>query len=815
MSRINYAADPDPRLSVQFHDSLVPTITAGRYTIAAYQTLTHNGAAVDEGYLPTAAAPKAQQVEVRAPRFGVQPDWIHGTYPTPGANGRYDDVLPHVTLTRPTLPWERDETTSGDGPRLPWLALLVLAEGELPADPHCLGGTEPRTVAQLSDPAARLPADAGVVLPAFDQDTDPIAAEDLDQVCRTVLLPGSVFHAVAPAAAELPLLTHVRWVNEQHQGITLAEDLIEIGDYAVVIGNRLPRAAGGRYVAHLVSLEGWQSYLPDPDDETYRGPDQNLRLISLWSWSFETLVDHTPGFAALTEHFVDTEGDQGAALLLRLPPGGATPSGADHQEVDDRLRAGYVPISCRTEAGRATFGWYRGPLIPVPAGAPAARDRRKCAAEALVVLAEYGVFDLSLAAAFTAGRGVALADRQFCAALLRLRGKVGQAARQALRARPDGSRARVEHLVANGLADHLGVILAAPSGRRPAQPVTPVAAATELPATAGLTARRLRGDPELRARLAAGIARLADDGQNDGQGDGQPDDDLTLVRNRLITLRSLVGVPFAHLVADARMLPVESVRFFYVDPEWTDSLLEGALSVGLAHSFDLVADEELFGPDGQAPLPAPAAPITGLLLRSKLVSGWPALEIRPYASPAATEGEKVLPTVRRESLADDVLLVLIEGVPGRVELAEPQQGVHFGIDQPDEGGSDDPIEDGIIRLRSLDPAVAPLGQELDRSRYPFPATPGLRSYVRAPGTGGPDDVLRIARLATGMTSALGRDHALTPSEFAIQMINAAQRRTFTTEPTRTTEPTGTGTSASARTSEPRDVAAGTGEHHHG
>lgn len=770
MSHPEYAPDPDPSLNVQFVDSLVPKLTAGRYTLTARQSLTKDGRRVDtDDYLGT---PVTQQVEVRAPRFTVQPEWIHGAYPMPGATGLYDDVLPHVTLDRATLPWERVEEK---GEQLPWLALLVFGEGELPeTDPHCLGQTDAKTVAELLGP------ESGVVLPQFDQATDPITDDDKKKTCRTVLVPAAVFHSVAPTEAELPLLTHVRRVNEQHQGVTLTDDLIQVGDYAVVVGNRLPSSKGGRYVAHLVSLEGWRSRLPDGTEEAYDGPDEKLRLISLWSWSFETIPDHAPGFAALTEHFVDTEGKDGSALLLRVPLPDRPRSGADQQEVADRLATGYLPISCRTESGRSTFGWYRGPLVPQPPEPQTERERRRCAAEALIHLQHYGVFDVSLATAFTAGRGVALADHQFGAALLRLRGKVQRAAENRSRTAATGARARIEHLAVNGLAGHLGEILtSSPSGRPAtavAPAVTPAPAAPVLPATAGLTVRRLRADADLHASLTSGDAPLVD----------PKDDDLALVRNRLLDLRDLAGVPFAHLVPDTRMLPAESLRFFYVDPDWTATLLDGALSVGLAHSFDLTSDELVLGPEGQAPLPPFTAPVTGLLLRSQLVSGWPALEIRPYAAPTATDSETTLPVLRREALADDVLLVLIEGVPGRVEIAEPQQGVHFGIDEPDEGGGDDPIDDGVIRLRSIDAAVAPLGQELPGRR--FPPTPGLRSCLRDTGTGNPDTVLSVTRLADGLKGALGLDRPLTPGEFAIQMINAAQRRTFTTAPAPDTTP---------------------------
>lgn len=767
--------DPDPSLNVEFRDSLVPKITAGGYTLTAYQTLT--GA---PEYLPTADKPVTRHIDVRAPRFAIEPEWVHGAYPPPGATGLYDDVLPHVTLDRPTLPWEREERAVTGGERLPWLALLVFGEGELPDDPHCLGPDQgdQRTVAQLTG------HEDGVVLPAFDTANEPIADDELKRVCRTVLVPRAVFHAVAPAQHELPLLTHVRHVNEQHQGVTLTEDRIQIGDYAVVTGNRLPSPLGGRYVAHLVSLEGWLDYLPDgsEDKEAYTGTEQ-LRLISLWSWSFETLADHAPGFAALTEHFVDTEGKDGAELLLRVPVGDLPLSGTEQTEVAGRLRDGYLPVSCRTESGRATFGWYRGPFVAEPVKERTDRDRRRCAAEALIHLEQYGVFDVSLATAFTAGRGVALADHQFAASLLRLRGKVRTAAEQALNPAPAvAARARIEHLAANGLVGHLQevhrqpvVASAATNAARPA--VTPVAEATALPALADITVQRLRTDADLRDRLDKGVGDITG---GSGKPEG-PDEDFTAVRDWLLRLRNLTGVPFAHLVPDARMLPAESLRFFHADADWTTTLVEGALSVGLAHRFDFTGDDLLFGPMGA--LPEPTAPVTGLLLRSQLVSGWPALEVRPYAEPRESAGATPLRVLRREALAEDVLLVLFEGVPGRVEIAEPQQGVHFGIDEPDDGHAAAPLDDGIIRLRSVGEATGPIGQELP-GKF-FPQQPGLRDYVRKPGEGKPDTVLRIGKLANGLAGALGLQPPLSPARFAIQMINAAQRRTFTTAPVTT------------------------------
>jgi hypothetical protein len=169
----------------------------------------------------------------------------------------------------------------------------------------------------------------------------------------------------------------------------------------------------------------------------------------------------------------------------------------------------------------------------------------------------------------------------------------------------------------------------------------------------------------------------------------------------LAHLRLLVGVPFHNLIPDARLLPPESIRFFYLDRSWTDRLVDGAVAVGkigtreLAHAQahlpgvqKLVDDTESLVRDLQRrriddfvdTKQNPERPrveadaITGFLLRSALVSGWPHMEVRAFAR------ETPLTILRLERLSPGVLIALFRGVPDRVELEEPHHGVQFGVD---------------------------------------------------------------------------------------------------------------------------------------
>lgn len=186
------------------------------------------------------------------------------------------------------------------------------------------------------------------------------------------------------------------------------------------------------------------------------------------------------------------------------------------------------------------------------------------------------------------------------------------------------------------------------------------------------------------------------------------------IRLWLARLRLLEAVPFSHLVADAALLPPESIRFFHLDRGWTDALVEGALGVGTVTTSDRSALEVLYpvvrdevdeaerlvrlpGWEPGAPVPVgDAGPVTGFLLRSRMVSGWPAMHVRAYgrdnlavepriSDRDVDEGDDVtltrLPLLRMERLAPAVLLVLVDGLPRVVHLEEPRAGVQYGVDQ--------------------------------------------------------------------------------------------------------------------------------------
>lgn len=166
----------------------------------------------------------------------------------------------------------------------------------------------------------------------------------------------------------------------------------------------------------------------------------------------------------------------------------------------------------------------------------------------------------------------------------------------------------------------------------------------------------------------------------------------------------LYGVPFNYLVPDPRMLPPESIRFFHLDPGWVYRLLEGACSVGRTTSREQVIDQELGNrflreapaaaaqvrpaaresADGEprppAKVPEVQWPLTGFLLRSRVVEGWQGLEMTATGTQGVETAVKQLEPLRIDRLGPDTMLCIFNGKVTRIVVKQPPEGMHFGAD---------------------------------------------------------------------------------------------------------------------------------------
>ncbi|MFJ7280709.1 hypothetical protein [Kitasatospora sp. NPDC098663] len=656
---------------------------------------------------------------MRQQRFSIAPSEVQAVYPVPGAVGTYSQILPHITLGSPALPWARRLDGTEEG--VPWVALLVFGEDELPGDLEAIGRVTGSTVSQLLD------GEAGIGLPP-DIDHASLLPGEAEDACRSILVPAELFTAICPDPAELALLAHIREggpPDADHQRLAgtdpepLEEDL-----NAVVVANRFPLAAGGQQVVHLVSLEGFEPYLTGAAP-----PAECLRLVSLQTWSFETLPDSGTGFGDIVENLA-------TATLLRLP---LDPGSADG-DVPQRLASGATALPQRLESGERSFAFYRGPLTATPAQAlPAPADPRlESAGEALVYLQQYGVFDTGYASAFSLGRTLALADAPFRNKLLEFRKAARRAVRR-LSARPELlTAARSVHQA----ADRLNANPQRAAFDRlihGALPTALVRSGADLAAAERRPAARTTGlirlaAADLRAQLASEHAREV---LEEATGpEREP------VQEWLTQLSRLAMVPFDHLVPDPRMLPPESLRFAHLDAGWIRAAVDGALSVGVGHTLD--ADLNTLAAT------VPASPACAVLIRSELIPHWPRTII------SAFNGDDVVEPVHRLRYGSDVLLLLYPRGIDTFALAEPPQGLHFGIS-----------DNGTIEMRHL-------SGDIGYPKGDFPTPPGFACFLRPGGR----DVLNIAgKLAPELATA-HQLPSLTPAQFALQMIKAPQLQTF-------------------------------------
>jgi hypothetical protein len=264
----------------------------------------------------------------------------------------------------------------------------------------------------------------------------------------------------------------------------------------------------------------------------------------------------------------------------------------------------------------------------------------------------------------------------------------------------------------------------------------------------------------------------------------------------LARLCLLEGVPFDHLVPDARMLPRESIRFFFVDRNWLDALVDGALSIGAiadheAAILGAARDHLVDGarrhaaversrrrqqrqamtarsspPFGRtAPAIAPPerdelAPVwTGFVLRSAVVSDWPGLRVS-----ATSPGAVPRTLLRLDRPSPTVLVAIFDGIVDRVDLATPAQTLHFGA--VDDAGT------LVVKLRGIGGAID-VGQQIPDRSVLVPRRADAGRWVV-------DTRKLVDDLAGGLHQAY-EPHTpppVDPGAVGVELVAAAERQAF-------------------------------------
>ena len=633
-------------LKVQFIEYQQPPLDSGTYQVTVEQTIkTKKSAKISEE--------KFSQIldfAVAGHRFApLSVNDIYAVFPPAGNLGEHTNALPHITLKRSTLPWERSVNVKDSD--LPWVALLVFRESEKPA---------PQTI-KLKDLKAT--PDNGAKFPGFADEPGQTEEDEL----TVIDVPKKLLAQILPTQKEVALLAHINVLTDASDS-PLSEPL------ATVLGNRLPQA-GEVSTVHLVALENRYRGSKENGEFDYQGAgDKDLiRLVSLTSWSF-ACVNNQHNFTALVKK-LDRQQD-----TLRLPELPAP----QNSEANNYLTQGYVPLAHALRQGDKTISWYHSPLSP--GKSPDRLSEPVPMADALMRYdSTSGLFDVSYAAAWELGRMLTLQNQRLAVELFNWKRANAQALNQL--------QLQVLHLPFQGEANDSNVNL-----------------------------------PEAIATWFA-------------------------------NLELLKGIPFNYLVPDARLLPAESLRFFWVDSYWVDCLQDGAFSIGRVTSSDLKTDTQT---RSSASGTRADELITGLLLHSEVVSGWPGLQVEGYSAlindQSVANSEDKLIILRKERLSDSILLCLFKGEVKTVDFSLKAQSVNCGVDPIDKVAASEQvkIKKGLRKLSGDQGS-----EEIDVS---------CKGEVKG--------VINIKALADDIKAKLNYTEDFTSAQFALTMIEGSEKIRF-------------------------------------
>ena len=222
----------------------------------------------------------------------------------------------------------------------------------------------------------------------------------------------------------------------------------------------------------------------------------------------------------------------------------------------------------------------------------------------------------------------------------------------------------------------------------------------------------------------------------------------------------LYGVPFNYLVPSEQMLPIESIRFFWLDWFWVECLLDGAFSIGRVRESDRQQD--------MANRPPEVKQITGFLMRSEVVAGWPDLQVDASDANIAGDGfipaVSKLPVLRCDRLSENVLICLFEGEIQTVDISLKPEGLHFGFNHDENNNLWRELRDR---------------NGLEQSEWKVEPIPRKDAEKQVINIGSLADKIKDELANRGITF-----NSFTSAQFALQMIQGAQKVRFNKSTTR-------------------------------
>jgi hypothetical protein len=567
---------------------------------------------------------------------------------------------------------------------------------------------------------------------------------------------------VLPDLSRFKWLSHVRDINTANVAGAGSND---DGLYSVVHAHRtgpLDIKTATPVIVHLVTLEG----LEVSEGETPHvqlplsaaGQPGRVAFVSLYSWTYLCLPPGEVNFMdsmrrigfsiESNQCWLRTPDDviakftaasKPTANTKSSPPAPPTPQQLITSRLADRSTDGFCLQRYRLQTGEETVAFYRGPFTPKymkPIDESWWPYQSNFSSDYQIIDPQLGTVDITYSAAWQLGKTLAIADQAYTAALVRLRGVIQTTGRRGTlkeqAAQPSKSKAEVTGSLSNTvdlltelafppgekvpsslLHRHQHHALKPPKFRRKGAPDEIVSPDEVNNAFfryhVHKTARHLGSAKVPKAAAPSPPAPSPDDDVFIPFNDiSVPvSTDWQIVQNWLLDNMFFKNIPAHYFIPDASYLPLESIRFFYVDSNWVDAFIDGALSVGnhLDREDDVVRQALKYNLNsylktkysvshpGQPDLNYyPQMPCFGFLLRSAVVHAFPDLEIHaPWNSGDDKADGKREPTLRFEAIAKDTLLCLFDRMPGsahwdpdlQITLSQPPHQQCFRVGVPD------------------------------------------------------------------------------------------------------------------------------------
>jgi hypothetical protein len=382
----------------------------------------------------------------------------------------------------------------------------------------------------------------------------------------------------------------------------------------------------------------------------------------------------------------------------------------------ERLKNGYTLVRHRAGSGEETVAFNRGPLVPVTTGLPSVDwpFSSNTGEDYQILDKTLGVLDVSYSTAWQLGKTLAIADLGFVSALMRVRAGAHQGGKveadTTATAMNVGFKSKVEVIKnlsrsvrsINQLTNH--AILAPTANLRDRWSHSPAI---------DPKVKTFRTASEIHPAVVAGFKRGVENHMTavssstvPGTTEVQPynefnipnSTDWALVQAWILDRLFLASIPSHYLITDPLYLPKESIRFFHIDSNWMDCLVDGALSIAnhMSDTDDLLRDSikrklnaylnsNLSSPPTQH---YPQVPRYGFYLRSAVVAVFPDLRVDvPYADdPAQSETIRSgrSPVLYQKNVAKDILLVLLDRLPDsselyKIKISQPSHQQRFSI----------------------------------------------------------------------------------------------------------------------------------------